>query len=74
MDAWETTYLHVLQGEDAVFTWVSATGVRPTLEALPAELRNEFATELKAMLNDAYPRTAAGTVMPFRRIFVVARR
>ena len=35
VDAWETTYLHVLTGEDPVFTWVSGTGARPTLQALP---------------------------------------
>ena len=35
VDAWETTYLHVLTGPDPVFTWVSGTGARPTLQALP---------------------------------------
>ena len=41
VDAWETTYLHVLSGPDPVFTWVSGTGARPTLQALPADLRAE---------------------------------
>ncbi len=41
VDAWETTYLHLLTGEDPVFTWVSGTGARPTLQALPADLRAE---------------------------------
>ena len=39
VDAWETTYLHVLTGQDPVFTWVSGTGARPTLQALPDDLR-----------------------------------
>src|SRR5690606_18697944 len=26
VDAWETTYLHVLTGPDPVFAWVSGTG------------------------------------------------
>ena len=39
VDAWETTYLHVLTGDDPVFTWVSGTGARPTLQALPDDLR-----------------------------------
>ena len=39
VDAWETTYLHVLEGEDPVFTWVSGTGARPTLQALPGDLQ-----------------------------------
>jgi trans-aconitate 2-methyltransferase len=72
VDAWETTYLHVLGGEDPVFTWVSATGARPTLQALPAGLREEFEVEFKERLRAAYPDRGAGVVLPFRRIFVVA--
>ncbi|TQK69622.1 methyltransferase domain-containing protein [Nocardioides sp. SLBN-35] len=73
VDAWETTYLHVLHGEDPVFTWVSGTGARPTLQALPAELRGRFEDEFKARLRAAYPDEGHGVVLPFRRIFVVAR-
>ena len=73
VDAWETTYLHVLTGPDPVFTWVSGTGARPTLEALPDDLRPRFVEELKARLRAAYPAGASGVVLPFRRIFVVAR-
>lgn len=74
VDAWETTYLHVLQGEDAVFTWVSATGARPVLQALPEELREPFETSYKEALREAYPEQSYGTVLPFRRIFVIAQR
>lgn len=73
VDAWETTYLHVLRGEDPVFTWVSGTGARPTLQALPDDLRPDFEAELKARLRAAYPDTGHGVVLPFRRVFVVAR-
>src|SRR4051812_38238422 len=55
VDAWETTYLHVLSGPDAVFRWISATGARPVLAALPAGVRERFETEYKARLNEAYP-------------------
>jgi trans-aconitate 2-methyltransferase len=75
VDAWETTYLHVLTGEDPVFRWVSGTGARPTLQALPDDLRPGFEEEFKAMLRDAYPADSAGRViLPFRRIFVVAQK
>jgi trans-aconitate 2-methyltransferase len=75
VDAWETTYLHVLTGEDPVFRWVSGTGARPTLQALPDDLRPEFEEEFKAMLREAYPADTAGRViLPFRRIFVVAHK
>ena len=72
MDAWETTYLHVLTGPDPVFTWVSGTGARPTLQALPPGLREEFEEEFKRRLREAYPDRGHGVVLPFRRIFVVA--
>ncbi len=74
VDAWETTYLHVLQGEDPVFTWVSGTGARPTLQALPDELRPRFEAEFRRRLRAAYPDDGHGVVLPFRRVFVVAHR
>jgi trans-aconitate 2-methyltransferase len=73
VDAWETTYLHVLQGEDPVFTWVSATSARPVLRALPPALRERFTEEFKQRLRAAYPAGDSGVVLPFRRVFVVAR-
>jgi trans-aconitate 2-methyltransferase len=74
VDAWETTYLHVLHGEDPVFTWVSGTGARPTLQALDDDLRPRFEAEFKARLRAAYPERDGGVVLPFRRVFVVAQR
>ena len=74
VDAWETTYLHVLEGADPVFTWVSGTGARPTLQALPDDLRPRFEEEFKERLRAAYPARDGHVVLPFRRIFVVAHR
>ena len=74
VDVWETTYLHVLTGDDPVFTWVSATGARPVLQALPDDLREQFETDYKERLREAYPEQPYGTVLPFRRIFVVGQR
>jgi trans-aconitate 2-methyltransferase len=73
VDAWETTYLHVLTGPDPVFTWVAATGARPTLQALPDDLRPPFEEEFKRRLRAAYPEQGGRVILPFRRIFVVAR-
>lgn len=73
VDAWETTYLHVLHGQDPVFSWVSGTGARPTLQALPEGMRGDFEDEFKRRLRAAYPDTGSGVVLPFRRVFVVAR-
>jgi trans-aconitate 2-methyltransferase len=73
VDVWETTYLHVLTGPDPVFTWVSGTGARPTLQALPGELRPAFEEEFKRRLRAGYPERDGRVVLPFRRIFAVAR-
>ncbi|GGO88387.1 trans-aconitate 2-methyltransferase [Wenjunlia tyrosinilytica] len=75
VDAWETTYVHVLQGDDPVLDWVKGTALRPVLSALedPRE-QDEFLTEYGALLRDAYPRGPAGTLFPFRRVFAIATR
>ncbi|MGC5365424.1 trans-aconitate 2-methyltransferase [Streptomyces sp. DT24] len=75
-DVWETTYLHLLPGEDPVLDWVKGTGLRPVLTALAStpEARDAFLAEYRALLRTAYPPGPAGTVLPFRRIFAVARR
>ncbi len=74
VDVWETTYLHVLQGDDPVFTWVSGTGARPTIQSLPeGGVRELFVEELKRRLRAAYPPQPYGVVLPFRRIFAVAQ-
>ncbi len=39
VDAWETTYNHILPGENAVLEWVKGTGARPVLQSLPDDLR-----------------------------------
>ena len=73
VDAWETTYLHVLHGDDAVVDWYKGSGLRPVLAALPPALAGEFLAEYRERIRDAYPPAPYGTVLPFRRVFVVAR-
>ncbi|AFR51152.1 methyltransferase domain-containing protein [Gordonia sp. KTR9] len=72
VNAWETTYFHVLDGQDPVFDWMSGTGARPYLQALTDDLRKRFIADLKERFAEAYPRREWGTVLPFRRTFVVA--
>jgi trans-aconitate 2-methyltransferase len=74
VDAWETTYLHVLPGEEAVLDWYQGSGLRPVLAALTPEQGAEFTAEYGARLRAAYPPASYGTVLPFRRIFVAAQR
>lgn len=77
VDVWETTYLHVLptgDDPDPVFTWISGTGARPVLQTLPDVLREEFVAEYQRRLRAAYPERDGAVVLPFRRVFAVARR
>lgn len=79
VDAWETTYLHVLpdegSGENPVLRWVRGTGLRPVLDLLVGEEeRAAFLEPYEAALDEAYPRGPEGVVFPFRRVFAVAHR
>jgi trans-aconitate 2-methyltransferase len=71
--AWQTTYFHVLEGEDAVLEWVRGTTLRPVLERLPQHEHVAFLHEYREILRDAYQSHNGRTVFPFKRTFVVAR-
>ena len=77
VDAWDTTYLHVLTGDDPVLEWVRGTGLRPALDALGgpgSPDAQRFEQEYAERLRTAYPSTAHGTPFPFARRFAVAHR
>lgn len=74
VDAWETTYVHVLTGENPVLEWITGTALRPVRSRLGDAEWAEFRAELIPLLDSAYPKRAHGkTFFPFRRIFVVAQ-
>jgi len=74
VDAWETTYLHVLSGPDPVTEWYKGTGLRPVLAALEPEQAADFLSQYGDRARAAYPAAPYGTVLPFRRVFVVAHK
>lgn len=74
VDAWDTTYLHVLPGEDAVLQWLLGTTLRPVLAALGPEESQAFLDILKLLLRADYPAAERGTPFRFTRRFVVASR
>jgi trans-aconitate 2-methyltransferase len=74
IDIWESTYLHVLPGPDPVLAWFSGTGLRPYLDALRGSgAESEFSADVAAALARVFPPRDYGTVLPFRRIFAIAR-
>ena len=53
--------------------WISGTGLRPVLGALDDAERADFLAEYRALVGPP-TRSGWGTVLPYRRIFAVARR
>lgn len=76
MDAqvWETEYLHALNGEEPVLDWVRGTSLRPVIAKLSADDAELFEQQYSALLREAYPRSAFGTLYPFKRIFAVGHK
>jgi len=73
LDIWETTYLHPLTGEDAVVEWAAGSSLRPFLEPLDPAQRAAFRRAYAEALRPHYARRADGTtLLPFRRLFLVA--
>ncbi len=75
VEAWETDYLHLLEGEDAVLAWILGSFLTPLLEALVTADREPFLRACRAALRAAYPPDARGrTPFRFRRLFLVAQK
>lgn len=74
VQAWETTYLHDLVGDNAVLNWISGGDLNPFLATLTDEQSQRFCAELIPLLDEAYPSQPDGrTLYPFRRVFIVAQ-
>jgi trans-aconitate 2-methyltransferase len=74
VDAWETTYVQRLSGDDPVLNWIAGTALRPVRATLDDERWAEFVSDLTPKLRAAYPTRPDGTTwFEFRRVFVVAR-
>lgn len=75
LDLWETVYLHVLTGENAVTEWAAGSSLRPFLDKLPPALQASFREAYSAALRPHYPRRPDGTtLLPFRRLFMIAKK
>jgi len=73
VDMWETTYMHILEGEDPVVEWTKGTMLRPLLDNLSEAEGAEFLKLYTVKVAKAYPHSADGkTVLPFKRLFIVA--
>jgi trans-aconitate 2-methyltransferase len=74
VNGWETTYAHVLTGENPVLDWLKGTALRPLLERLSPDEVQLFLAEVGARFKAAYPAVNGKTLFPFPRLFFVAKR
>lgn len=73
LDIWESEYLHVLDGDNPVMEWTKGTALRPYLDRLGEDDRKDFLAAYAERTAAAYPKQPDGrTLLPFRRIFIVA--
>ena len=75
VDIWETIYLQILDGKDPVVNFMRGTALRPFLTVLPAKQAERFVAAFAKRMTAAYPPQASGqTLLPFRRLFLIAQR
>jgi trans-aconitate 2-methyltransferase len=74
VDLWTTTYHHVLDGPDPVVEWFLGSFLRAFLSRLSEAEGGEFVQQYAEAMREAYPARPDGrTIMPFQRLFIVAR-
>ncbi len=73
VDVWHTHYYHQLENAAAIAEWFKGSGLRPWLNALHEEQRDDFISHYVGLLEKAYPPLDDGSVLlKFPRLFVVA--
>ena len=75
LEIWESEYLQVLKGENPVAEFIKGSWLRQFLDRLQEPERSAFENDYRARVRVAYPAEADGrTLLPFRRLFIVAQR
>lgn len=70
---WETTYYHRVSSHYGVIEWYKGSGLRPYLDALDDDERDDFINELLENIKQYYPTQADGSVIhKMPRLFFTA--
>ncbi len=75
VDVWRTAYQHRMDGARAIVDWVSATGLKPFVDPLSAELKAGFLRAYEDAIDAGYPPLADGRgLLAFPRVFIVTKK
>jgi trans-aconitate 2-methyltransferase len=75
IDVWRTTYHHRLADVGAIVTWFRTSGLRPYVDSLDEGQQAAFLAAYEAEFAKSYqPLDRGGVLLPFPRLFIVARR
>ena len=73
VNIWHTIYNHFLDDHEAIVEWVKGTGLRPFVDPLAPEQREEFLEKYLERIRGSYPVLGDGRVcLRYPRLFVVA--
>jgi len=76
LNIWQTEYLQIMDGPEAVLEWVTSTAMRRFTEPLPNDkMRKEFRNHVLERIQLMYPPNDQGkSLFPYFRLFVIAYR
>jgi trans-aconitate 2-methyltransferase len=72
---WETNYIQIMDGPQAIIAWLHGTGLRPFLARLSEDERPQFLDRYAALLGAEYTPQADGRILlPYPRLFFIATK
>jgi len=75
VDIWQTTYMHPMQGVDAIVEWFRGAALTPYFHRLDSAERAEFLDRYRRGLAEAYDTDPDGAVLfLYPRLFIHARK
>jgi trans-aconitate 2-methyltransferase len=73
VNAWQTTYYHILNGVNPVVEWVKGSFLKSFLDLLSFKERDIFIQKYSEEIFKYYPQQSDGkTILPFKRFFIIA--
>ena len=74
-EIWKTVYCHRMPSIDSIIEWYKSTGLKPYLDVLSDEEKEDFTSDVKREVEKAYPAQKNGEIIfRFPRLFFIAKR